>query len=429
MPFRGQRRRRVVVPIAAGETALANACKANQDVYVKGSGNIEITASVAMAQGCRLFGEGGAGVVSNGAFTIQPDSNCSIEGLNFEGTGTYGIQTASTPTVGVVVRNCVFNGINLRVLQATGGQHKNVTLEGNYLNGSEILVERMTHSLIRGNIARSTAGLRPIQLYGGQYITIDNNEIYAGTTGILCLYHTTIVGSLGFQYIVIQDNHVEGVTEESISFDVRGSEAALMQVREYDTVSSTSGSNQVILADADWAAQTTYNGGGWYLGFITGALIGQYFLVSAHNGATFTLSGITSEQLSSVQAGDQIWVGAVTQYCEVKRNTIQMPNETTIAGIVLYGQCFNNTIGGASGDGNTITNLGAADEYGILLRSLDGLAAGGDTGNQRRSPVDRNTVSWNTVTGALCGESPLDFGGIGGMFSVSGNTFSNNTVS
>jgi len=425
MPFRGQRRRRVVVPIAAGETALSNACKSNHDVIIKGSGNITITADVTMAQGCRLYGEGGAGIVSDGEGRIRPDSNCHIEGLNFEGTGTYGIQLVTTPTVGVVVRNCTFNGINLYVVQATGGQHKNVTIEGNYLNGSEILVERMTHSLIRGNIARNTAGLRPIQMYGGQYVNIEQNEVYAGKTGILCIYHTTIVGGIGFQYITIQDNYIEGVTEESISFDTRGNDATNMSVREYDTVASTSGSNQVVLSDADWAAQTTYNSGDWYLGFISGTLLGQYYRITAHSGATFTLSGVP---LASVAAGNEVWVGAPAQFCEIKRNTIQMPNETTVSGILLWGLAFQNTIGGAPGDGNTVTNLSSADKYGIRCAPLDGLAAGGDTGNARRAPVDRNTVSWNTVTGGLCADLERDFGGVAGMYSLVGNTYSNNTV-
>lgn len=388
---------------AAIDTALSSG-----SVCITGSSSITVDQTVTIPSTNVLYTGSGATLAVTTGGQITMTGSGTIDGftistsnvqfpLKVEGSG--GI----TPTIQNI--KCVGasgtpgNGCPYVVQTATPA---GPTIQNNTYTNAGIYAEIMNGAQILNNTFDNDTGVEPssFQCLSCKNTTVDGNTIVGGTTGILFLHSFSCSGCRkATEGNTVSDNVVSGVSEESISFETNSGSSTTDAIREYDTVGSTSGTNQVILADAGWTGDTSYASGEFYLGFITGTLIGQYFKISAKTNGTFTLTGMTAELLATVSAGDEVWVGLPIINNTIVRNRVTIAGASTY-GIVLYGIAFDNTIGGSMANANTIVKTyGSTTKESITCTSLDDLHTGTVTGNALKGPCDGNTISYNILIG------------------------------
>lgn len=385
----------------------------SSNVCVSGSGTIDFNETITIPASTELYIDTNAilNALSGGQIVLG-GNNASLDGdgtVTNTGGVSYPIECRGANIT------CALGPLRLydmfvRVLQNNSPPSMNVT--GTYFNNAQLYFETADNSTITGATWTNCATKRPFQCAYCQNVTVEDGFIDSGIAGVIFLAnHSISAARKANTGNIVQDMTISGVSEEGINFDVNGDEETQNAVREYDTVSSTSGTNQIVLADAGWTGDTTYNSGNYYLGFISGALIGEYYKISSQSGATFTLTGMTAELIATIQAGDQVWIGLPAFNNTIKRNTI------SDGGIVLWGLAFDNTVGGSTADKNTLINAG------ISCYNLDGLASGTVTGNSGRAPCDNNVLTYNKIiNGTLCANCSTDYGGIAGMYSTNGNS-------
>lgn len=414
--------------------AAINTAVAAGNTCIQGSGTVTLDADLDIPASRTLIADGSVTLNGASGFRVnQSGSNSVLDGFTLIGNDTTGYPirwhnaNPNTGNTGMTVQNCTIRDGMLYVLQNNVGHAGSIN--DNTFNNARIYAEVIKDSIIEDNSFTSVASKRPIEIAYGSSNTIQRNNLKGGTAGIIFLVnHTINAARKATNGNIVQDNEIVGVTEESISFDLNGDEATASGIREYDTVSSTAGTDQVVLGDADWTGNTTYNTGNYYLGFVTGAQIGTRWRISAQSGATFTLVGMDAGTLATISAGDQIWIGLPAFNNTIRRNRITMANTASSTGIMLWGLAFGNTIGGSAANANFIKNLGAGNLWAVECASLDGMASGTVTGNTShgRAPCDGNTISHNLSMRGLISDRQQDFGGVAGMYSIAGNSYSNN---
>lgn len=388
---------------AAIHTALASG-----SVCVTGSSSVTVDQTVTIPSTNVLYTDSGVTLAVTTGGQITMTGSGTIDGftistsnvqfpLKVEGTG--GI----TPTIQ-----------NITCIGATGtpgngcpyvvqtGTPAGPTITNNTYVNAGIYAEIMNGATISNNTFDNDTGVEPssIQCLSCKNVTVDGNTIVGGTTGILFLHSWACSGCRkATEGNTVSDNVVSGISEESISFETNSGSSATDAIREYDTVASTTGTNQVTLADAGWTGDSSYASGEFYLGFITGALAGEYYKISSKTNGTMTLTGMTADLIATINVGDAVWLGLPIINNTIVRNRVTISGASSY-GIVLYGTAFDNTVGGSRANANiVIVEEGATTKETITCTSLDDLHTGTVTGNALKGPCDGNTFSYNRMVG------------------------------
>lgn len=321
----------------------------------------------------------------------------------------------------------------VRVGQGFNDYHRNIRIAGNLFDRSFVLIETGDAiSILANRFINLEASLRAITLWGSNCRALYNWVDDCAGLGITLLgREDTAANRRLCTGNVIASNLVTGTADEGISIDVVGDIGAACTIREYDTVASKPGGNVINLSSGAWAAQTTYTGSRYHAVFISGALAGRYFLVTTHNGASFTLSGISGGEYSSITAGDGVSIQLLAYGNTIANNTIVpklAAGDAYTTGIVLHGMgidndIFNNICAGYGSDpGGFIT------KFGIREYLLNGITpASSITGNARRGMVCSNRIRHNIVIAGGLGAEYRDYGSNPTYLPAPPSTYSGNS--
>lgn len=351
----------------------------------------------------------GVGKLSN---IIAPDigfilkNRSKVRHFGFSTTGSgnrRGVEfDSSQQVVDAVVEHCIFTSMGRGIsygANSVNTAHTRLKLNFNTFITCDygIFIERGLRSQIIGNQLFLTGGSsqRGIHvqgcIYGSEIIA---NNINGGKTGVSILYQRTNASrSVSDVYAVsahnlIANNYITNVSEESISIDCNGNDPTNCAAREVDTVASVS-SLTVTLSAGGWAGITANAHFNDYAGFVTGALAGRIFRITASSGATITLD-CTGAEASAITAGDLVVIGAWAFNTVISGNRIQCRSGANATGIMLWGMCQGITIGP-----NTIEHLyrtSVLDCIGLAsLNKVDGTGSRVSTAG-RNAPVMGCTV-------------------------------------
>lgn len=400
--------------------------------YVLDAGTHTINTTTVLPAGVNLTANPGATLVINNNAKLKLHSNTTLDGLavTFSGGSFIVPQTTTTPgdtyQQNITIKNCAFSGgsgLAIDIGQGYNNYHRNIMIQNNTFDGEAIFMEVASMITITGNTFTNTAGMRPIEAAGGN-ITITNNTISGGITGIVFLFrHDLSAWMVPPQNNVIENNVISNITEEGISFDLYGDDAPSCSVREYDTVASAPGSSRVILSSVNWTNQTTYTGSYYEMSFITGALAGKHYLITTESGPTFTLS-IPGSNYAQLRPGDGAVISTMASNNIIAHNVVWNAKD----GIPLYGwgydtQIYNNIVTAASPTG-----------YAIEFEPLNGITgtnffADSVTDLPRRAPSDGNTASYNNVPlGIVSTNRYITFDAALPVFTPVNNSITNTTT-
>ena len=274
-----------------------------------------------------------------------------------------------------------------------------------------------------------------IMFFGGTNGRIIGNVTDGGVTGIAFIYHRSTVSRFSpISRNIVMGNEVRGHSEEGITFDVRGNEAANTGCVEVDTIASksTSGSsNRVTLTASGWSASPEAVYYGYYMTFLDGALAGRAYKIAAHPAGTamfdFSDTVLTDAEHALIDPGDRVTIGMPALGNVVSGNIVDASQSVSEAaeyegvGISHWGNTLYSTI-----VGNTVVNGE------IVFRTLEGITRASPTyaDNSGKAPVMHCAVVGNTVD-----HSNIRFGfkGYGGFadspsFQSIGNTAVGNVV-
>lgn len=382
---------------AAIHTALSSG-----SVCLTGSSTVTVDQTVTIPSTNVLYSDSGATLSVTTGGQVAFSGSGRLEGLTITTTNvanTLKVEGAGiAPTITGNTFTGAAGGFGLYPYVVQNSNPPSPTITNNTYNNAQIYCETCDNATWSGNTFTNTAGKRPIQCLYCDTVTVEDNTISGCIVGIIFINYHSISGTRkAIANNIIQDNTVSGCTEETISLESNGQELSVGGIRDYDTVGSTAGTNQVVLADADWTADTTYNTGNYYLGFATGTRRGEYYKISAQSGATFTLTGMTAGLLAGVTAGDEVWIGLPFLNNQILRNTVNV-TEANAYGIVLYGIVYDTTVGGSPANRNTITTT-LSNQTAMTCTSLDNLYTGAVAGNAVDGPCDNNDMSFNLITG------------------------------
>lgn len=373
--------------------------------------------------------------------TLIVDSMVSISKVRFIGTATRAI---SNPAVGynvygVTIDKCYFEGLPFGIYLERGTFSfacTNYNITNNEFKGCNygIYAIRMNRSLVKGNVFNASTS-RNIEFNGGSNNIISNNVIDGGITGVCFIFHLGI-GSV-MENNTIENNTITNVSEESISFDVRGNTAEIMATREqsYVTDKGFAGGNYYITLKNSallYSSNQVFLRGS--LMPFTGQGVGSamkilsYGLGSDTTTVRFNLQ-TTADVHAKIAIGDTVIIGFPFFGNIVQGNNIVCPAISNATGIYLYGLCYNNTV--TSNSVRHLYNLGTAK--GICVQSLNGLNSTGSITNPpngRKAPSHYNTLSANTLKGCVLEMSYLGFGSTSSNFYYQslGNTATGNVI-
>lgn len=356
-----------------------------------------------LPEGCTLDARG----ATLDEVLLQPKTLSTIWGARFLGDG-YAIQSDSAAyDPFVTIKECAFEGLSRGIyVENTNGpadhHHSHWTVANNAFDGCSygFFSVFSRDMLIAGNHFKDSA-TSGVGFFAGRRNRIVNNTVDGGTVGIQFVFNRPSVA----YWSIVQGNVVSGNTirdydEEGIAFDVNGSDGDNAGVIETDTVSATgtSGANSTVtLADAGWAThpQSVYYG--YHMTFLTGSLAGRSFFIGDVNANTgtfvFTPDVMTATERGLIAAGNYVSVGSPMIGNVITGNHVDatgsLSGHGTTNGIILFGNCFHNTI-----SGNVV-------EHGnIEINSIEGIDLPTVTyaGNAPRAMSLANVVASNTVT-------------------------------
>lgn len=399
-------------------------------------------AAIELPAGARVVGAGTGITTWKGAGFTATDRN-EITGISFNGA-TAGTAAAVASKSDVQhfdtwVHHCAFTGystaaINLAASADNAAATRYRITDNTFTsNGTAVLGERPFDCVIDGNSSVNAAATGyHMSFLGGRGNRITNNTLVGGIVGVGFFYHRGVAGIAGIVTgNVVAGNRVITPSEEGISFDCRGNEAAATAVVDYGTVASTSFNGAVpqltVNLDAAFATSGT-DFFGLDLIFMSGALAGQAFHGIAHSNAAIFINGFDPAQSTAAVAGDAVAIGAGLTHNVIADNTVQLAGTF---GVALWGLCVGNTI-----TGNTVqgTRSGSNVTGSLTVMSLNGIVAStaNKTGRLGKAPSTGNSVVGNTVTDTDLVFGLTDFGG-GGTYTtlknrVVGNVISNGTL-
>jgi parallel beta-helix repeat protein len=364
--------------------------------YELAAGTVTVSSTTDLPSGVTLTAQAGSTLALTNNARLQYRSDTTFDGLVITMSGStsrLGPIVAASPASdnyqqNITFRNCKItsngSGSSLYFGQGTaGGYHRSVTITNCTFDGAVIYCEVGYQFTITRNIFFNTTSQRPIQVNVGAS-TITRNRIIGGITGILFLFRHDLAAYLVKQTgNTIAYNIITDISEEAISFDLDGNSGSHCSVREYDTIATTPGSSVVTLSSGNWVAQTNYSSSRYYMTFISGPLAGNYYLITTHSGASFTLS-ITGGEYASIAASQGVVISSLVF-------------ANTIANNVCYNVATGVSLWGC-GSANTIANnIISASDYAIKFASLNSIdSTGSITANPRRAPSFNNLSTNNT---------------------------------
>lgn len=339
---------------------------------------------------------------------FSPRARSSIRGATFTAESAFVIQSGSaTYDPDVTIEDCVFDGVTRAIYDegnnsASDNMHSGWRIRNNVFDGCDygFLSVRCRDFLIDGNIFYDST-TRAVTFFSGKRNRVLNNTVQGGTAGVgFVMLRNTVGYSRIIEGNIVSGNTVIGYDEEGIAFDVNGSDGDTAGVIETDTVASTgtSGSNfTVTLADTGWGTHPAAVYFGYYCTFLTGALVGRSFFISdmpANTGRmVFVPADMTSAEHALIQEGDYVSIGTPQIANSITNNYVNAAGSAsghgTTNGIILFGNCFHNTI-----SGNVV-------EHGnIEINSIEGIDKPTTTytDNNPRAMSLYNVVTGNTVT-------------------------------
>ena len=237
----------------------------------------------------------------------------------------------------------------------------------------------------------STVG-QNIEIRGGKRNKIIGNTTLGGKTAIIFKQGRSYSGGLAAG--IIEDNIIAGNTcdeykEEGISFDFIGDSQTDNGAMEYDLVES-SATNTVTLGDSGWdGSPLDYTD--FYMGFLSGTLVGKVYKITGHTADTFTFT----ETVSSASATDKVVIFApfLNNYIGFNKVTDSYPEDD----ILIYGAGVGNVIEFNNGE-----DLVGSDDAGMIhIRSLRNIdpQTGSVAGYCGQAPSFNNLVINNTAYG------------------------------
>jgi hypothetical protein len=439
--------------ISAGATVTINSAinEGNQHLF-SGSGNAFLPANskinpcwfgMSEAQAevgyylTKSFAAGSFVQIPKGVYNLAADisvpEGVTLKGRNRNSNINFTTEEANIKPQGKnVIREISFTGIATRAISIVGSNAKNdIEISDNYFNGQSIgvyvdrgvnvvcynirvnnnqfqsmrndaiLCVTVNDSEFCNNYIRGTLN-KNIEFFGGKRNLIQGNNIETGVTGISFIFQWTTARAQGqVDGNKIIGNTIRNISEESISFDVRGNIADDMATRERSTVArktASGGFNFIHLSHTElWNSNKPYIGA--CMCFFTGKLKGQVFEILDYGSPSpdvrFNMR-ITADVMSEVEAGDVVIIGAPFTNNIIQGNNIVMPHGPLTTGIFLYGLCYYNLV-----DSNIVRCLSSdSGKPGIRVRSLGGLNKTNSLTNPpggRDAPSENNTLSNNLL--------------------------------
>jgi hypothetical protein len=391
------------------------------------------------------------GPATSTGVTFQFSSNSYFSGFNVFGGNEYCFQhDASRGTVTSVTWDNVQIQRATIGLNAFGGGRLNSKFKiqncsfTSCVNG--LRFETLNDSNIINNRFQKNTSAN-ILFQAGRNNTISQNHIEEGVTGVVFLADWAVNAALNGAVAnnKITNNTFKNVSEEAISFDLAGSIATAMNVRETTTVDSKAEAPTYYQLDlsnqgGSWTPiGTGYSGCYlmWVTGENTGAVHESYF---ANNGSFLFYknqrSGMSSTAYANVSVSNMCAIGVPFIHNIIDSNTIEYSVATSVTAIApgniaLYNLCYYNVV-----TNNSIYNT--ADRpmtapTGIYIRSSQGFNPSPNYVTSASpfcaTPSHGNLVQGNTVNGVdvyadfrnyVTPDTPT--------YTLYGNRFYNNTI-
>lgn len=403
-------------------------------------GTHTLSTSLNMADDIILTGTSGAVLSLGGGVLLRPGSNTQILDLSITGVNT---NSAIRPLAlsgregqsNIVIKGCNIDTAFISLGQGFGNNwHTDIVIEKClFTNSNGVFSETGERFTVRDNIFITNSDAKyNVRLWGAGHV-VQGNYIDGGKTGVTFIANHSISGA---DDVVSTDNLVVGntilnIAEEAISTDVVGNNGDQCAIRDYDTVSSTSGTDQVILSNAAWTGESALTGSKYYMIFLSGTLIGNYYLIETHSNATFTLDGIDAD-IGDVSASDKVAVGLIFKDSTIANNYIKSDKGLTTkgSGIILHGLGHNLTVVNNIVDcQGTEATTDLAETWAIRETNLNSVTSTDTvTGNARRCPTSGNTIRNNYwYRGGIGYELYHDYG-VAADFTPASSTQTNNTA-
>ena len=395
---------------AAGLTA-AIAAAASGDGLVRLDADLPLAAGdVALTAGVSLYSTVGATI--GGAGVLRPAGNQKIIGIRFAPT-TFAIRLITAGTPSLTVACCEFTGGSQVILDSGASgttMHTDGLMERNRFAGSfgyGFYLLRTARWKIRYNWMVGVSTTRHVFFAGGRDNFINYNYINTGLSGITHL--SSLASTLGttantFQRQRVIGNTILNILEESVSFDVNGNSGANMGTIDQFVLDSTSGTAAsspkfIVPRPADLGNPNYLTR--LYLMFITGALRGRLFAITANDeptpgvtvGFTIANNAMTADEFASVTNTDVVTIGYPALDCFVENNYIESDGES---GISLYGSCYNIKVR------NNILSLPSG--FCVRVTAVIGIGPStSDSANRNTTTQRISTISaFNEVSNNLC---------------------------
>lgn len=249
-----------------------------------------------------------------------------------------------------------------------------------------------TYSSFSNNLIEN-GGKRNVEVMGGYYSKYCNNIINGGITGISFLANRSVNRIQGFHDNVISGNIIRGISEEPISFDLRGNNPGRCGSIVQGTVSSHSVPGRYIVPSFTMASYGYISN---FVCFLDGKLAGRiYKNIDMGAGGNSYIQLDTDCDASLITDGDAFVVVVPAYRNIISENVIASPaTGGSGSGIILWGNSFENIISDNS-----------LNDSAINLVSLTGIVDG------VYGPVNNNLIECNKVFSSSLAVQYQDLGG------------------
>jgi len=370
---------------------------------------------ISLPDGVQIMGQGRGVTIWDGP-GFEFTTNNAVTGITFTGTnvatGSAAIRmrTATAATDGNVNR-CAFttfpNGVAVYLNNCTGGGPARIVVDGNQFQDCAVavLMETVFNCRVSNNSSVNAAATgRHFIFYAAQGCQFIGNTTEGGVTGILGLARHNVAGTVNIQGNTIMGNRIVSPSEEGISLDSLGNDAAGVCVVDWGTVaakgfnSGVPGGQLAITLDS---AFSTLPSNYFYfqtMVITTGACAGTVLDITGSSGAVQLANGCRVSVWTGISVGDEVVIGLPMVGNTISGNTIE---DAGTYSIDLWGFCIGNIITGNTCI-STLTGTNAntgGPQGGVEVWGLDGLVAATSRFTTRlgRAPAVNNIVANNTL--------------------------------
>jgi len=244
---------------ASALQTVANLCGSGKSLYFPPPASVYYSATqIAIPDGCTVFGEHALSLVNIG---FKLGDHTRLRDLTFQANSTassaYILSNAAgtAAVTDVEISGNIFNNIGTALyidIPPSNGTNGGIYFHGNQclLDNACVYAVRVQASLFDNNLVNMGTVTTGITSYVGFYFgadtksTISNNTMHGngvGIAGILHLSRNDINSASANPWMYgnhVDGNKIDGMTQESISFDLFGNNAQAMAVQAQDTIAS-----------------------------------------------------------------------------------------------------------------------------------------------------------------------------------------------